>query len=83
MVAGQVDFACTSLTALISQIQAGTIKAVAIASPERSNLVNDLPTTKEGDLPEFQVWGWNAIFAPKNLPQGIQAKLNDPPCQGA
>jgi tripartite-type tricarboxylate transporter receptor subunit TctC len=77
MVAGQVDFACTSLTAVISQIQAGTIKAMAIASPERSNVVNDLPTTKEGGLPEFQVSGWNAIFAPKNLPQGIQAKLND------
>jgi tripartite-type tricarboxylate transporter receptor subunit TctC len=37
----------------------------------------DVPTTKEGGLPEFQVSVWNAIFAPKNLPQDIQAKLND------
>jgi tripartite-type tricarboxylate transporter receptor subunit TctC len=50
---------------------------MAIASSERSKVVNDLPTTKEGGLPEFQVSGWNAIFAPKNLPQVIQAKLND------
>jgi tripartite-type tricarboxylate transporter receptor subunit TctC len=77
MVAGQVDFACISLTAVISQIQAGTIKAMAIASSERSNVINDLPTTKEGGLSEFQVSGWNAIFGPKNLPQSIQGKLNE------
>src|SRR5262245_39166055 len=77
MVAGQVDFACVSLTGVLSQIHAGTIKAMAIASPERSNIASDVPTTKEGGLPEFQVSGWNAIFAPKNLPQGIQAKLTE------
>ena len=77
IVAGQVDFACISLTAVVSQIQAGTIKAMAIASSERSDVVKDVPTTKEGGLPEFQVSAWNAIFAPKNLPPDIQAKLND------
>ena len=40
-------------------------------------MVKDVPTTKEGGLPEFQVSAWNAIFAPKNLPRDIQAKLND------
>jgi tripartite-type tricarboxylate transporter receptor subunit TctC len=77
MVAGQVDFACISLTAVISQIQGGTIKAMAIASPERSDVIKDVPTTKEAGLPEFQVSAWNAIFAPKNLAPDIQAKLND------
>jgi len=77
IVAGQVDFACISLTAVVSQIQAGTIKAMAIASSERSDVVKDVPTTKEGGLPKFQVSAWNAIFAPKNLPPDIQAKLND------
>jgi tripartite-type tricarboxylate transporter receptor subunit TctC len=50
---------------------------MAIASSERSDVVKDVPTTKEGGLPEFQVSAWNAIFAPKNLPPDIQAKLND------
>jgi tripartite-type tricarboxylate transporter receptor subunit TctC len=77
LVAGQVDFACISLTVVVSQIQAGTIKAMAIASSERSDVVKDVPTTKESGLPEFQVSAWNAIFAPKNLPPDIQAKLND------
>ena len=77
LVAGQVDFSCISLNAVASQIQGGTIKAIAIASPERADVIKDVPTTKEGGLPEFQVSGWNALFAPKNLPREIQAKLND------
>jgi tripartite-type tricarboxylate transporter receptor subunit TctC len=77
MIGGQVDFACISLTAVVSQVQAGTIKAIAIASPERSNVVSDVPTTKEGGLPAFQVSAWNALFGPKNLPREIQTKLND------
>ena len=50
---------------------------MAIASPERADLIKDLPTTKEGGLAEFQVSAWNALFAPKGLPGEIQAKLND------
>ena len=77
LVGGQVDFACITLVAAVTQIQAGTIKAMAIASPQRTDLVKDLPTTMEGGLAEFQVSAWNGLFAPKNLPRQIQAKLND------
>jgi tripartite-type tricarboxylate transporter receptor subunit TctC len=77
LVAGQVDFSCIAPGLVAPLIQAGSIKAIAIASPERADIIKDVPTTKEGGLPEFQVSGWNAIFAPKNLPSAIQAKLND------
>jgi tripartite-type tricarboxylate transporter receptor subunit TctC len=77
LIGGQVDFMCATLSVVVSQIQGGTIKAIAIASPERADVIKDVPTTKEGGLAEFQVSGWNALFAPKNLPREIQAKLND------
>jgi tripartite-type tricarboxylate transporter receptor subunit TctC len=77
LIAGQVDFACVALGAVVTQIQGGTIKAIAIASPERAEVIKDVPTTKEGGLADFQVSAWNALFAPRNLPQDIQAKLND------
>jgi tripartite-type tricarboxylate transporter receptor subunit TctC len=77
LVGGQVDFSCVSLSGVLSQIQAGTIKAIAIASPERADVIKDVPTTKEGGLAEFQVSNWFAFFAPKNLPQETQTKLND------
>ena len=57
--------------------RAGTIKAYAIATEERSPALPDLPTTKEAGLPEYEVSAWNAIFAPKGTPKEIVAKLND------
>ncbi len=77
LVAGHVDFACVPLVAAVSQIQGGTIRALAIASEQRADVIKDVPTTKEAGLPQFQVTSWNAIFAPKGLPSAIQAKLND------
>ena len=77
LMSGQVDFSCISLSGAISQIQGGTLKAIAIASPERAEVIPDVPTTAEGGLPQFVVSTWNAIFAPRNLPPEIQARLND------
>jgi tripartite-type tricarboxylate transporter receptor subunit TctC len=77
LVAGQVDFGCDQVVNVAPQIQAGTIKAFGIASAERSAAIKDVPTTKEGGLPEFEVSAWLALFAPKDTPQEVVAKLND------
>ena len=77
LVAGQVDFGCDQIVNVAPQIQAGTIKAFGIASIERSAAIKDVPTTKEGGLPEFEVSAWLALFAPKDTPQEVVAKLND------
>ena len=77
LVGGQVDFSCVSLSGVLSQIQSGTIKAIAIASPERADVIKHVQTTKEGGLAEFQVSNWFAFFAPKNLQQDTQTKLNE------
>jgi tripartite-type tricarboxylate transporter receptor subunit TctC len=76
LVGGQVDYMCDQIVNLTPQIQAGSIKAYAIATEKRSPALPDVPTTKEGGLPEFQVSAWNAIFAPKGTPPEIVAKLN-------
>ena len=52
------------------------IKALAIATAQRSDVLKDVPTTKEAGLPDFQVSAWNAIFAPKGTPATAVAKLN-------
>ena len=77
LVAGQVDFGCDQIVNLVPQINGGNIKAIAIATPERSQSLPNVPTTKEGGLPEFQVSAWNAVFAPKGTPKEITAKLVD------
>jgi tripartite-type tricarboxylate transporter receptor subunit TctC len=77
IVAGQVDFMCDQITNLAPQVTAGTIKALAIATPERSPALPDLPTSKEAGFGDFQISGWNGILAPKGLPADIQATLVD------
>ena len=77
LVSGQVDYMCDQIVNLVPQIQAGTIKAYGVALPQRSPALPDVPTTKEGGLPEFQVSAWNAIFAPKGVPPEVVKKLSD------
>jgi tripartite-type tricarboxylate transporter receptor subunit TctC len=67
---------CDQIVNLTPQIQAGSIKTYGIATEKRSPALPDVPTTKEGGLPEFQVSAWNALFAPKGTPKEIVTKLN-------
>jgi tripartite-type tricarboxylate transporter receptor subunit TctC len=76
LVSGQVDYMCDQIVNLVPQIQAGTIKAYAVALPARSPAMPDVPTTKEAGLPEFEVTAWNALFAPKGTPKEIIQKVN-------
>jgi tripartite-type tricarboxylate transporter receptor subunit TctC len=77
LVGGQVDYMCDQIVNLVEQVKGGAIKAYAIATPERSPALPNVPTTKEAGLPEYQVSAWNALFAPKGIPQDVAAKLND------
>jgi tripartite-type tricarboxylate transporter receptor subunit TctC len=77
LVAGQVDYMCDQIVNLTPQIQAGTIRAYGIATPQRNPALPDVPTTKEAGLPEYQVSAWNAVFAPKGTPKDVVTKLND------
>lgn len=76
LVGGHVDYACDQIVNLVEQIKAGNIKAYAIATPERSPSLPDVPTTKEAGLPDYQVSAWNAIFAPKDTPQAVVDRLS-------
>ncbi len=77
MIGGKVDYACDQIVNLVTQIQGGNIRAYAIATPARSPALPDVPTTKEAGLPDYQVSAWNAVFAPKNTPPAVVAKLNE------
>ncbi|UPJ64422.1 tripartite tricarboxylate transporter substrate binding protein BugD [Bradyrhizobium sp. 191] len=76
LVAGQVDYMCDQIVNAVPQINAGTIKAYAIATPERNPSLPNVPTTAEAGLPKFQAQAWNAIFAPKGTSPAIVASLN-------
>ena len=76
LVGGQVDYMCDQIVNAVPQINGGTIKAYAVATPARNPSLPDVPTTTEAGLPAFQAQAWNAIFAPKGTPAPIIEKLN-------
>jgi tripartite-type tricarboxylate transporter receptor subunit TctC len=76
LVGGQVDYMCDQIVNAVPQVNGGTIKAYAVATPARNPSLPDVPTTAEAGLPAYQVQAWNAIFAPKETPAPIIAKLN-------
>jgi tripartite-type tricarboxylate transporter receptor subunit TctC len=77
LIRGRVDYMCDQTINAVPQVRAGRVKAYAIAAPERSPALPDVPTTTEGGLPEYQLSAWQAMFAPKGVPKTIVEKLND------
>jgi tripartite-type tricarboxylate transporter receptor subunit TctC len=77
LINGTHDYMCDQIPHTVPQVLAGTIKAYAIATPERSAAIPDVPTTKEVGLPQFEASGWNAMFAPKGTPAPIIERLAD------
>ena len=77
LVSGQVDFMCDQIVSVAEQVRAGSIKAYAVASAERSPALPNVPTTKEAGLPEFQIEAWNGIAGPKGMPKEAVDKLVD------
>jgi tripartite-type tricarboxylate transporter receptor subunit TctC len=76
LVGGQVDYMCDQIVNAVPQINGGTIKAYAVATPERNPSLPNVPTTTEAGLPAFQAQAWNAIFAPKGTPAAVVERLN-------
>ena len=77
LLGGQVDIMCDQTTNTTKQIQDGTIKAYAVTSPERLDVLKDVPTAAEGGLSDFQVGIWHGIYAPKGTPAEAVSRLSE------
>jgi tripartite-type tricarboxylate transporter receptor subunit TctC len=77
MLSGQVDYECDPVLGTLSQVQAGNVKALAVAARKRSPLLPDVPTSYEQGLPQFDIAPFYAVFVPTGTPQAIVDKLVD------
>lgn len=71
LVAGQVDMMFDGLGSSASHIKGGRIKAIAVASDTRAPGFPNVPTSKEGGVPTYQVATWYGLWAPKGTPKEI------------
>jgi tripartite-type tricarboxylate transporter receptor subunit TctC len=77
LVAGRIDLMCQAITAAKSQIEGGTVRALALLDAQRSPALPNVPTALEQGTKGLEAYTWNAIFLPKNAPADIVKKLND------
>jgi len=76
LLGGQVDIMCDQTTNTTKQIQGGTIKAFAVTSAKRLDVLPDVPTAEEGGLSGMQIGIWHGIYAPKGTPAEITERLS-------
>jgi tripartite-type tricarboxylate transporter receptor subunit TctC len=75
MLGGQIDYECDPVLGTLSQVRAGTVKALAIAARKRSPMLPDVPTSFEQGLPEFDCAPFYAVFVPSGTPQSVVDRL--------
>lgn len=76
LVRGDIDVAFESYAALKGPIDAGTVQPIAATGDKRSSWLPQVPTVKESGLPDYDVTGWNALFAPAGTPPEVIQLLN-------
>lgn len=76
LIGGQIDYSCNNTTEAVPQIQAGTVKPLAVAGNRKVPVLPDVPTAEEQGL-KFEAQGWQALFVPKGTPAAAIAKLNE------
>jgi tripartite-type tricarboxylate transporter receptor subunit TctC len=76
LLAGQIPLMFANLSAVMGNLQGGTLRALAVTSAERSPSAPNIPTVAESALPGFDAETWFGIVAPPGTPQAIKDKLN-------
>jgi tripartite-type tricarboxylate transporter receptor subunit TctC len=71
---GDVTVVMESYAALKGAIDSGQVRAIASSGPTRS--LPNVPTAQESGLKNYEVTGWNALFAPAGTPADVIALLN-------
>jgi len=76
LIAGEVQLVVELVQTVQAQIQAGTLRAIAVTSPQRFPAVPDIPTFAESGLPGYDVTSWYGLSFPAGTPSGIVERTN-------
>jgi tripartite-type tricarboxylate transporter receptor subunit TctC len=76
VIAGRIDFVCDAGSTAVPLVEGNVVKAIAHLGPQRAPMLSNLATAREQGLPGIAVYGWNALFFPKETPEPIVRALN-------
>jgi tripartite-type tricarboxylate transporter receptor subunit TctC len=75
LVAGHIPMMFDNIPAVLPQVRAKTINAIAVAGSRRASALPDVPTVAESGVPGFEASAWFGLVAPAKTPAPILAKL--------
>ena len=75
--AGRIDWFFAPMVSALSLVQSGKLKALAVGTAKRSDVLPQLPTTVEAGVPGSEYLFWVGLFAPAKTPAGIVERLHD------
>lgn len=76
VVSGEVNLSFTNMTDALPQIEANTVRALAVTSATRSEFLPKVATVAETVSPGYAVESWNGIMAPASTPDAVVAKVS-------
>ncbi|HEY2255081.1 MAG TPA: tripartite tricarboxylate transporter substrate binding protein [Variovorax sp.] len=76
VLSGQVDCTFTGAPAVIAQVRAGHLRALAVSSLQRLAALPEVPTVAESGYPGFEADQWYGLVAPVGTPPEVVARLN-------
>ena len=76
LVGAQISMMIDTVPGSLAQVQAGTVRALAVASDQRAAVLPGVPTMAEAGVPGVQGGLWVGLFVPANTPQTIVTYLN-------
>lgn len=75
LIGGRTSLMFVDMPPALAQVKAGTLRALATTTQERTALFPDVPSMKEAGLDLFSLTAWTGIFAPKGTPPAIVDRL--------
>ena len=76
LIGNQVPLSIDTLIASAPQLKTGRVKAIAVSSKSRSEVLPDVPSFAEAGLAGFDISAWNVWFAPRDTPPEVVRSLN-------
>jgi tripartite-type tricarboxylate transporter receptor subunit TctC len=76
LLGGQLHLIFANLSAVIGNVKAGSLRALAVTSAQRAATAPQIPTVAEAALPGFEAATWFALVAPAGTPREIVRRLN-------
>jgi tripartite-type tricarboxylate transporter receptor subunit TctC len=75
LIRNDVQMVCLPAISVVSQVQTGKIRMLAVTTAKRSPFVPDLPTLKEGGV-DVEANAWNGLVAPARTPEAVVAAIS-------